>query len=90
MSLITLGINHKTAPVELRECIAFSSNDAAVALERIKEISAIKEVMIFSTCNRVEILLVTSDKTGAVASVKGFLADFNQIPEEFQGVFDAE
>jgi len=82
LDIVLLGLNHKTAPVELRECIAFSSNDAATALEKLKDISVIKEAMIFSTCNRVEILLATDNKIGAVASVKGFLADFNQIAED--------
>ena len=80
--IVLLGLNHKTAPVELRECIAFSSTDADTALEKLRDMTTLKEVMLFSTCNRVEILMVTDDKIGAVASVKGFLADFNQISED--------
>ncbi len=42
----------------------------------------VKEVMLFSTCNRVEILLATENKLDAIESVKGFISEFNQVPED--------
>jgi len=78
--IVLIGINHKTAPVELRECIAFSKDDTDAALESLSQKPAIKEVMLFSTCNRVELLLVTDQKHEATASAKMFIADFNRIP----------
>jgi glutamyl-tRNA reductase len=78
--IVLIGINHSTAPVELRECIAFSKDDAAAALESLAQHPAINEVMLFSTCNRVELLLVTDQMHVATASAKMFIADFNRIP----------
>ena len=78
--IILIGINHKTAPVELRECIAFSKDEAATATEALRGRPHIHESLLYSTCNRVELLLVTDDTPAAVADAKAFIADFNKIP----------
>jgi glutamyl-tRNA reductase len=78
--IILIGINHKTAPVELRECIAFSKDEAATATETLRGRPHIHESLLYSTCNRVELLLVTDDTAAAVADAKAFIADFNKIP----------
>jgi len=82
LDIVLIGINHKTAPVEVRECIAFSEDDSKSALHSLLRNSFIKEALLFSTCNRVEILLVTDNKARAVAEIKGFIAEFNKIPLE--------
>jgi glutamyl-tRNA reductase len=56
MSLILLGINHKTAPIELRERVAIPRERLAEAAQSLAEVSGVTEAMILSTCNRVEIL----------------------------------
>jgi glutamyl-tRNA reductase len=78
--ILLLGLSHKTAPIELRECIAFSTDDTNNALETLKKESDISEILFFSTCNRVEVLLVTKNKTNAVEAVKRFLSEFKQVP----------
>ena len=78
--IVLIGLNHKTAPVELRECIAFSEGDTAIALEALKNEPDVKEVLLLSTCNRVEVLLVTDKLAAAVECAKEFIARFNQIP----------
>ncbi|UCF92705.1 MAG: glutamyl-tRNA reductase [Desulfobacterales bacterium] len=80
--IVLLGINHKTAPVELRECIAFSKEETAAALEALKRHPDISEVLLFSTCNRVEVLLVTQNTSGAVEATTNFISKSNQIPME--------
>jgi glutamyl-tRNA reductase len=80
--IVLLGLNHDTAPVELRECIAFSKDDTTAALRSLSQREAIHEVLIFSTCNRVEVLMVTDDKAAAVETTKDFIAEFNNIPRE--------
>jgi glutamyl-tRNA reductase len=80
LDIILLGINHKTASVEVRECIAFSEDETKTALHSLLGKSFIKEALLFSTCNRVEILLVTDNKARAVEETKGFIAEFNKIP----------
>ena len=80
--IVLLGINHKTAPVELRECIAFSPDESIIALQTLQHKPCIDEVLLFSTCNRVEVLLVTQNQSEAINETKRFIADFNKIPIE--------
>lgn len=61
MSLITLGINHKTAPLELRERVAFTPQTLPEALSSLNKLTNIEEASILSTCNRTELYCVTSD-----------------------------
>ena len=82
LDIILIGINHKTASVEVRECIAFAEDETKTALHSLVGNSFIKEALLFSTCNRVEILLVTDNKDRAVEETKGFIAEFNKIPLE--------
>ena len=56
MSLILLGINHKTAPIELRERVAIPRERLAGTAASLVGFSGISEAMVLSTCNRVEIL----------------------------------
>ncbi|RLC25022.1 MAG: glutamyl-tRNA reductase [Deltaproteobacteria bacterium] len=56
--IILIGVNHKTAPVELREKLSFSSEEIISALEFLKQDKDIKESLLFSTCNRTEILYI--------------------------------
>ena len=60
MSLITLGINHKTAPLDLREKLAFTPQSLPEALASLKKLDHVEEVSILSTCNRTEIYCVTT------------------------------
>jgi len=61
MSLITLGINHKTAPLDLRERLAFTPQTLPEALLSLKKLNHIEEVSILSTCNRTELYCVTTE-----------------------------
>jgi glutamyl-tRNA reductase len=83
--IVLVGINHNTAPVELRECIAFSKEESATAVQTLLRHPDLNEVMLFSTCNRVEVLLATDQKPQAISTTKEFIADFNKIPlEQFE------
>lgn len=64
MRLALAGLNHRTAPVEIREQLAFRSEEIPAALQRIQERGA-KEALILSTCNRVEITAALDDRTPA-------------------------
>jgi glutamyl-tRNA reductase len=78
--IVLLGINHKTAPIELRECLAFSNEETLAALETFKASPAISEVMVISTCNRVEILVATDNKTKAEETAKTYLSASKKLP----------
>ena len=61
MSLITLGINHKTAPLDLRERLAFTPQSLPEALLSLKNLEHVEEASILSTCNRTEIYCATTN-----------------------------
>ncbi len=85
--IVLLGLSHKTAPIELRECIAFSPDQTAAALASLKNEPTVNEVLLFSTCNRVEVLLVTKQVSEAVDTTKRLIAHFNRISlPEFENI----
>ncbi|MFO7687532.1 MAG: glutamyl-tRNA reductase [Desulfobacterales bacterium] len=85
--IVLLGLSHKTAPIELRECIAFSPDQTAAALASLKNEPTVNEVLLFSTCNRVEVLLVTKQVSEAVDTTKRLIARFNRINlPEFENI----
>jgi glutamyl-tRNA reductase len=55
MTLIALGLNHQTAPVSLRERVAFDKETVAPALKALREVDGVEEAAIVSTCNRIEV-----------------------------------
>jgi glutamyl-tRNA reductase len=78
--IVLIGMNHKTAPVELRECIGFSQDRTETAVAALRRLPGVCESLLYSTCNRVELLLVTEDKPVSVEAAKAFIAETNQIP----------
>jgi glutamyl-tRNA reductase len=62
MSLIALGINHRTAPVELRERVAFTGEHIADALRDLVALPSVSEAAILSTCNRTELYCGLQDE----------------------------
>lgn len=80
LDIVLLGLNHKTAPVELRENLAFSKDETSAALKALQESPALSEAILISTCNRVELLMATEDKPNAMDAVKLLLADFKKLP----------
>lgn len=73
MKLLVTGVSHKTAPVEIRECLAFSEPALPEALTSLKSCAGVREACILSTCNRVEITVTTEDTADTQAIVDGFL-----------------
>ncbi len=55
MDILVVGLNHRTSPVELRERLAFTPQEAREAYERFLDYHLVREVMVLSTCNRVEV-----------------------------------
>ena len=79
-NIVLIGLNHNTAPVALRECLAFSGDEAQGALTTLHQDPAIDELMILSTCNRVEILTRAAGGCSAQEAVGDFLVRFKQAP----------
>jgi glutamyl-tRNA reductase len=80
--IIIIGLNHKTAPVQVRECLAFSDEDTRAALAALRSQPQIEEAILFSTCNRVELLITAKNIPAAVDAAKRFLSEFKKIPLE--------
>lgn len=71
MSLVVVGVNHQTAPVEVRERLAFADAEMAPALSRLLADGRAEEAVILSTCNRVEVYVAgTSESDGLVACAR--------------------
>jgi glutamyl-tRNA reductase len=69
MRISVLGLNHRTASIELREKVAFLPEEAREALDRFRESKLVSEMAIVSTCNRTEIYTVAEDPDAATAAV---------------------
>ncbi|MGB9408915.1 MAG: glutamyl-tRNA reductase [Terracidiphilus sp.] len=68
MTLALIGVNHKTAPIELRERIAISREDLPETTRALAAVPGVAECMIVSTCNRVEILAAVDSPSADLAS----------------------
>ena len=76
--ILSIGLNHTTTPVELRERLAFSEEQVRTALSRLScgyanITSDMKEMIIISTCNRIEIYAASDQKT--FSELEAFLSD---------------
>lgn len=80
MQVILLGVSHRTAPVELRERLDFSSRDLGAAVEALALRPSAAESVVLSTCNRSEIYVVCDDAARAREEVTAFLSDYHSLP----------
>lgn len=75
MSIFCLGVNHKTAPVELRERLAFPEEKVPGRLGEIRDLNSVDEAVVLSTCNRVEIYGAAEDDDAAEEEVSRYLLE---------------
>ena len=75
MYLIVVGLSHKTAPVEIRERLAVPESRLGEALTRLCSYPGVKEGILLSTCNRVEVYSVVEDVDTGYGRIQEFLAD---------------
>lgn len=83
MKLVLTGLNHRTAPVEVRERIAFEEKSLPAALASLRRCPGLIEGMILSTCNRVEIAATLDDSADAPGAVEQFLAESRSVETEW-------
>ena len=69
--LLALGISHKTAPVALRERLAFTEREAGEFAKQLTASAEVREAVVISTCNRTEVYLVVSGAGGALVKAEG-------------------
>ncbi|PIC63827.1 glutamyl-tRNA reductase [Sporosarcina sp. P13] len=84
MYTVVVGVNHRTAPVEIREKLSFVETELPQAMQTLQQQKSILENIIISTCNRTEIYAVVDQIHTGRYYIKRFLADWFSIPiEEF-------
>ncbi|ASB03573.1 TPA: glutamyl-tRNA reductase [Proteus mirabilis] len=85
MTLLALGINHKTAPVALREKVSFSPDTMGDALNNLLQQPAVRGGVVLSTCNRTELYLSLEDKENSHEQLISWLCQYHQIePHELK------
>lgn len=82
ISIINIGMNHETAPVELRECLAGEQAGPVRILSEMRNSGCFEESIFISTCNRVEAVCTTKDIISAEKKLISLMADFGNISEE--------
>ncbi|MBI2340020.1 MAG: glutamyl-tRNA reductase [Deltaproteobacteria bacterium] len=79
MEHIVVGLNHKTAPVSLREKLAVTPSRLDAALKQLVSLEPVAEGLIVSTCNRMEVYAVARDASTCTREIKNFVADLNHL-----------
>ncbi len=82
MNLVIVGLNHKTAPIEIRERLSFPAEAIGEPLKRLVSRYGLNEAVILSTCNRVEAVGIAADVEKGAVQIKRFLSDYHSIPIE--------
>lgn len=84
MKLLITGVSHKTAPVEVRERVAFAEAALPAALASLKASEGVTEALILSTCNRVEIAIASADSANPTAAVNSFFHEESLGPSLYR------
>jgi len=79
---VTVGVNHRTAPVEVREKISLHPSQLRESLTALRACPAIQGVVLLSTCNRLEVYAATTDVELGIACIREFLAQRSGIEEQ--------
>src|SRR5688500_17970392 len=82
MHLFLLGVSHRTAPVDLRERLDFSSRDLGAAVEALAARPAAAESVVLSTCNRSEIYVASTDPARAREEIVAFLSEYHGLARD--------
>jgi glutamyl-tRNA reductase len=83
MSILVIGINHRSGPVSVLERVALPTDEVPKAIGRLASRDNVREVVLISTCNRTEVYAVTERFHGAYADIRDFLCEIGDIsPDE--------
>ena len=80
MEIVLVGLNHRTAPVEVRERVAFTNEQARRAAEELRSRGILEETLVLSTCNRSEVYGVPPEASRECApGLSTFLSEFHSV-----------
>ncbi len=82
MTLLALGINHKTAPVALRERVAFGPDILDNALDSLLAQPSVHSGVVLSTCNRTELYLSVDEQQDIQQQLVNWLCDYHQLDQQ--------
>src|SRR5574341_1278487 len=82
MGIIVVGLSHKTAPIEVREKLNFPEATVPDALRKIMTYEGVRESLILSTCNRVEIYASVPYTVKGIERIKKFISDYHGLSRE--------
>lgn len=80
MNIAVVGLSHKTAPVDVREKLSIPGPQTEIAIAQLCSYPHIEEVSILSTCNRLEIYIVTTETEQGIREVTQFLSEYGKLP----------
>ncbi len=80
MNIVVIGLSHKTAPVEIREKLSIPEPQIESAIANLLSYANVDEVAILSTCNRLEIYIVSSEAEQGLREVTQFLSEHSKLP----------
>jgi glutamyl-tRNA reductase len=88
MTILVLGLNHRSSPVEVREKFAFAENAIPAALSQLRNSGFASEVVILSTCNRVELYVATEvDPNDAFSGLRSYLIGYHDYQQPLDQEF---
>ena len=79
MSIVVIGVNHRTGPLSVLERLAIAPDDVAKAVVGLAARDNIREVAVLSTCNRIEVYAVAERFHGAYADIRDFLCELGRL-----------
>src|SRR5262245_26528424 len=79
MDLIVVGLNHRTAPLDVRERVAFDESEIQTALSRTRSERVLSEAILLSTCNRTEFYGLSTDNGAAEMYIRGLITKAKSI-----------
>ncbi|MGB7436593.1 MAG: glutamyl-tRNA reductase, partial [Candidatus Acidiferrum sp.] len=83
MEIVLVGLNYRTAPVEVREKVSFSHEQAQQASEELRSSGILEETLVLSTCNRSEVYGVNANgNRESAGALSGYLCKFHQLKPE--------
>src|ERR1051326_8036958 len=83
MEIVLVGLNHRSAPVEIRERVSFTAEQARRAAEELRERGIFYETLVLSTCNRSEVYGVPPETSReSAAALSSYLSNFHAVQLE--------
>jgi glutamyl-tRNA reductase len=90
VSVLVVGLTYRKAPVELLELVSFDTHAMPKALHQLISCESVREGVILSTCNRIEVYALVTGFHAGLGELRRFLSEFHHVPvADFGGVLDA-